>query len=144
MPIETYWMIEGRVSYFRYQGKITVDEIAVAAQTGIQMLESSDALLVHTLQDGREITDFPKNIGQILAVSREAQAHPQMGWGISVGLLDPATRYIAGMVYKIARTRQRFISNMDDALDFLQSIDQTLPDVRKAYDAFVERESIPR
>src|SRR5690349_20201246 len=51
MPITIQWLCEGHVIYGHYSGDITVDEIAGFSATLHEMVESSDAPLVHMVSD---------------------------------------------------------------------------------------------
>ncbi|MEO0560923.1 MAG: hypothetical protein AAF125_02345 [Chloroflexota bacterium] len=130
MPVKIYWLVEHKVSYFKYIGDVTLEELQEAAEIGIQMLdESTDTPLVHTLQDGQAMTQFPSNLGQVAKLSRAAHTHPQMGWSISVGILEPITKFISATVSQIMRSRQRFTDTLPEALTFLNHVDATLPDL---------------
>ncbi|MEM6527589.1 MAG: hypothetical protein AAF653_04805 [Chloroflexota bacterium] len=129
MPVEISWLVTGRISYFRYSGVVTLDEIEQASQRGIEMLGESDAVLVHSIQDGRKVTEFPKNLKAMLDVSGKAMQHAKMGWMVNLTDQNPFLVYIASMIGKLTQTRQRFLPDVKAALTFLADVDTTLPDL---------------
>jgi hypothetical protein len=129
MPVKIGWLVENRISYFRYEGDVTVEEVAEASRIGILLLEQSDHELIHSLQDSRFQKSFPSNINVLAKTVREALAHPQMGWLISVGIDNDLIRFVATLVSKLTRTRHRVIADYDEALAFLNKADSSLPDL---------------
>jgi len=141
IPVEISWLVEGRISYFHYYGVVTIEEIAQAGERGIEMLEESNALLVHSIQDGRDVTEFPTNVKAMFDVSQKSIRNPKMGWLISVLDDKPILQYISSMVGKLTKTRQRFLPDVESTLEFLADVDTTLPDLtglHKMYDAVKE------
>lgn len=127
MPIEIYWLVENKATYFKYIGDVTLDEIEIASDIGLSMLESAtDTLLVHTIQDGEQITSFPANLREINRVGEKARTHPKMGWMVSVSVVDPRIQFIVTMVAKLTRARQRSADSVSEAINFLRSVDTTL------------------
>lgn len=130
MPIKIYWLLENRVSYFKYIGDITLEELAEASEMGIRMLEeSTNTLLVHTIQDGEAMGSFPRNLAQVNEITKQSHAHERMGWMVSSNTLDPITRFVAETVGKLSKTRQRFTDTVEEALTFLNYVDSTLPEL---------------
>lgn len=130
MPIEVYWYLDKRVSYFKYSGVITVEDLQQSAEIGRQLLDSSDAPLVHSIQDSGAITEFPRNLYNVHKITNESLTHPRMGWLISTGINDQITRFVAEMLSKVTKHRQRFVITVDEALTFLNEVDASLPDLK--------------
>jgi hypothetical protein len=129
MPIHIGWLIENRVSYFRYKGDITVEELEQASQIGLDLIEQCDAPLLHTIQDNTAMTSFPNNAAVLLKTVRSSLMHPRMGWMISVSIQNKLTRQLSGLVSQITRTRHRIVETTTEAIEFLNYVDSTLPDL---------------
>lgn len=127
MPVEIGWMIPNRISYFRYVGDVTIEELTEASEIGLRLLRGASAPLVHTIQDSREMTSFPNKLGSVMKSVRESLTEPHMGWLLSVGIENDLVRFIATMVAKMTKLRHRIFVEMDDAYAFLQHVDTTLP-----------------
>lgn len=129
MPIETSWLLPDRVTYFKHSGVVTIEELAEAGERGIKMMESSPYPLIHTIQDGRDIKEFPNNVVRLSVAVRKANSHPKMGWMVTVNVGDPLLRYVVTMFVKITQQRQKFAASVPEALEFLNNADMTLPDL---------------
>lgn len=129
MPVEIGWLVEGRVSYFRYMGDIHIDEVMEASQIGLTLIEQTDAALLHTIQDNHAMTSFPKRVAPLVKSVRDSLSHPRMGWMLSVGLENELTRFVATFVSNITRTRHRIVADLPAAKTFLNQIDPALPDL---------------
>jgi hypothetical protein len=130
MPIAFYWLLENKVSLLAFSGEVTLDELQEGNSIGIALMETSpETLLVHSIHDASNITSFPNNLKAVMDVTRTSREHPQMGWSVSVGLVDPITRFVVTMVEKVTRSRQRYTDTLEEALTFLNQVDATLPNL---------------
>lgn len=129
MPVKIGWLLENRISYFRYEGDVHIREVEEAARIGIRLIEMSDEPLIHSIQDNRFQKSFPSNVKVLLSTVNEAMRHPRMGWLLSVGIDSDLIRFVATFVNKLTRTRHRVIADYDEALAFLSSVVTTLPDL---------------
>lgn len=131
MAIEVYWLVPDHVGYLKFIGDITIEELRDAANFWYDVLESTDSQLVHALHDGTPATSLPKNLNQVRAATNDALTHEHSGWTVSVGIGDSFMRFIALMVGKLTRMRQRILKDLDEGLVFLSEADESLPDLRQ-------------
>lgn len=132
MPVKIGWLVENRISYFRYEGDVHIREVAEASRIGILLIEQSDHQLIHSIQDSRYQKSFPNNVNALAQTVQEALRHPRMGWLLSVGIDNDLVRFVATLVSQLTRTRHRIIEDYDEALAFLKRIDASLPDISAA------------
>jgi len=126
MTANVSWYIEGRIVMVTATGSLTIrDGIAISNQL-IQLFESSTAPLVHVLVNQRDLSAVPQDLKQIVKATAFMR-HPQMGWLLLFGTENRAVHFMAYLASQIARLRHRRFSTLDDALDFLYSVDLTLP-----------------
>lgn len=129
MPVKVGWLVENRISYFKYTGDVTIEEVTEAAAIGLEFLYQSDAPLIHSIQDNSEQTSFPKEVGQLMKSVRTALSDPKMGWMMTVGLEGDVIRFVVTLVGRIARTRHRMFDTLEETVEFLQHVDTSLPDL---------------
>lgn len=126
MTIYIGWLVERQVSYFYYQGDITVEELHEAVLIAHEFLEQCERPLLHTIQNTEELGAFPNNLGILVREVKASLSHPKMGWMLSVGIKNPLTRTLASLVSSIAKTRHRIYDSDEEALAFLAYVDVTL------------------
>lgn len=75
------------------------------------------------------MTGFPMNLIQVNQISKAAFSHPQMGWMVVASVFNPMIRFVATMAAKMTHARQKIVNSTEDALRFLNMVDQDLPDL---------------
>lgn len=56
--------------------------------------------------------------------------HPRVGWVIVIGIQNRMFMFFISTALQIFRARLRFMPSMNAALEFLQDIDSTLPNLQ--------------
>lgn len=129
MPVEINWYSPQRVIFVRYTGNISADEMQYLAQNALAMLESAppDIMLVHSLYDFSALEKMPLNLKLASDTAAPAYSNPRMGWVAAYGLGNVYVKYLAQMVGQMFKLRYRFFDTQEEAVQFLQSVDMTLP-----------------
>jgi len=65
-------------------------------------------------------------------------SHPQNGWNTFIGLPNPIYKMTLSAVGMFGKARMRYFDTPQEAVDFLQSIDDTLPDLSTQKASFAE------
>jgi len=127
MPHQVNWYLENRVIFLSSYGEITDQDLLGVDQPIIDYMNHSDATLVHLIVDAANMTTPPsfKVVSQL-----KWPKHPQYGWAIIIGLKNPIQRFFVAVATNVFKTRQRMFNTLDEALDFLNEIDSTLPVLR--------------
>jgi hypothetical protein len=127
MSIQLSWYLENRIILLTSHGESSDQDLLNLDQPIINYLNQSQAPLVHLIADHRRGGKMPS-----LKVSMQIEwpKHPQYGWGILVGLTNPLQRFLVVVASNFFNVRQRMFNTMDEALDFLNEVDSTLPALR--------------
>jgi hypothetical protein len=127
MPMQLSWYLENRVMLLVNHGDSSDQDVFDIDQPIIDYLNQSQAPLVHLIIDNIGA----KYIPSVKAVtSVKWPKHPQYGWTILVGLTNPFQRFVNVVATNFFKARQRMFDTMDEALDFLNEVDSTLPALR--------------
>ena len=135
---EVSWLVENRIIYVYSEGAGSVEGIKQADRDIIRLINMSSAPLVHIILNLENITEMPR-LSDSIRARYEFPKHPQCGWSVFVGVKDPIQRMIVAILSNIFKARTRLIDNNVAAIDFLQSIDMTLPDLTAYKARFISK-----
>ncbi len=141
MTVEISWFLKGRVLYT--PGTTVREEMSERNGLILELIESEGkSPLVHTLIDhtnrynADELVRQPKRLNYYAELGYEEvrqrlHTHPMFGWVISVATPNVALK-LAGTVASQQRNyRWHSTATLEEALDFLQERDVTLPDLHE-------------
>ncbi|MGQ9907872.1 MAG: hypothetical protein ACUVS2_03450 [Candidatus Flexifilum sp.] len=122
---EMDWIVEGRVTYWKYWGDYTHDDLVAWDADAVDMLEHlpDDVVFCHAIYDMTEIRKMAP-LRDYLAL--EARKHPKVGWTLIIGSLGPVQRFILSAATQAMQVRTRFVASLDEAIELLRSVDATL------------------
>ncbi|MBA3873824.1 MAG: hypothetical protein H0X30_32225 [Anaerolineae bacterium] len=127
MPVQLSWYLENRVILMVNHDGSSDQELLELDQPVINYLNQSNASLVHLIWNNNDSKYMPSiNATKALQFPK----HPQFGWTITVGLNNPLQRFIVAVANAFFKSRVRMVNTMDEALDFLNEVDGTLPALR--------------
>ena len=121
------WLVEGRVAL--WEGSLSIHEVIESNQVFInQFLRAVPRdVIVHVI-----VTVPPGNLKFNLTQLRSATSclrEPNIGWLVVV--TDEAMkRFFATVISQVARVRFRSFATFEEACQFLNNADKTLPDLR--------------
>ncbi len=125
MPYEISWLVEKRVVYTRMYGFVTGEELANQNKDMTPFVKSSVQLL-HT------ITDATDGIGTDVKLRDLQKANftdiDNLGWAIYVSP-SKMNRFFASVITQLSHKRGRQFATLEEALNFLSDIDDTLPPI---------------
>jgi hypothetical protein len=128
MSIQISWLVENRIIYWLHTGDGTISNTKEADMEVIRLLEASSAPLVHIILDLQGLKEMP-SLADSIRAKYDFPKHPKSGWNIFVGMKDPLQKMVVSFMGNVFKMRARLLENNIEALDFLQSIDSTLPDL---------------
>ncbi len=131
MPHNHQWLIENRVFYNEYNGDVSADDLRRMATANLKYLESSDAPLVHCFVNAENLSKMPVNLTALRDSTLPTLQHPRMGWVIAYGTNNPLLSFLGSTVTQLFQTRYRLFDSYERAVEFLQSVDETLPDLSR-------------
>ncbi len=122
------WLIENKIILGKPEGDPSPEDLKQASETYQKLLDSSDAPLVHVLVDESKLETLPVSIS-VLAEKLDFLKHPRLGWFILYGNEDAMKNFVSSMLTGINKVRHRRFLTLEDSLEFLVSVDSTLPSV---------------
>ena len=125
MPYTIRWYILGSVVLSAYSGTVTKEEIRESTYKLIELIESTDREIVHTITDISEVTEALP-LTQIMSVIRETNFKPSKGWYITIGEKSPMIKFVSNLSRQLLRMRTRTFDTMEQAIAFLQEADSTI------------------
>jgi hypothetical protein len=127
MPFRIDWLVEQHLVYINVHGVTTVDDLQAYDEYALRVLDNSPHPLVHTIYDYTHAQIVPPLQA---TVKMKAGKHPNVGWVIFVNMQDIMTRFILSTASQVFRLRFRSFKTLEEALDFIQAVDSTLPNLR--------------
>jgi hypothetical protein len=124
MNYEISWLLKGRIVLHQTFALPTQDDVAQMDEQFLDYLEQAEAPLLHFIYDMSAQDKVPdlKTMANM-----EFTRHPAMGWAIVIGTVNPMTKFLITTVSQINKTRFRMFTTREEALAFLQEVDNTLP-----------------
>jgi hypothetical protein len=127
MPYTLRWLAAEKVVFQVVSGNFTVAELVASDADLVACLDQSTAPLVHMLVDLSGLSSVPL-VGAFKDIP--SLKHPRMGWYICFGISNKMLQSILYLVGQVFKVRYRFFNTPEEALDFLQKVDSTLPDLQ--------------
>jgi hypothetical protein len=128
MTIYYEWLIPGKIIYTRGVGNIEADELCeVMVKLTDTLSAHTDESFLHYISDSRYTEEVNANLKDMKEIFFNRESMPSLGWTVCVtpGMMD---RFITGLVLQFTGVRQRQYATIEEALTFLTSMDDTLPD----------------
>jgi len=127
MAIEIDWLLKDRVILLHFEGEITIPLLKQASDDTKILLDECSTPLIHSIIDGTGITKYSRNILQLREASQHLFSHPRYGWLVIYGTKDNLSHFFVNMVTEFFRVKMKMVDTRQDAVDFLKSVDNTLP-----------------
>jgi len=119
--------VENRVIYVRSYGVVSVAEIQTASAQAGQMMDSG-IKHVHMIADSIDVEKVTFNLTDLVKGLRGLPTSSNLGWSLNVSP-NVMYRFMASIISQIVNSRQRVFNTLEEAITFLQSVDETLPPI---------------
>jgi hypothetical protein len=127
MPIKVKWFYEGLVIHAQLEGILTGPDLTEYADNLDKLIATSDAPLIHLITDLSGMEMYP-SLGEVM---RSLHMPPRLGWTLVMGAkTNKIVRFLMQVITSSMRLRFRELESIDEAVDFLQKMDTTLPDLQ--------------
>ena len=124
MPYTLSWYQPNRIVLLKVEGLFTIVETrSLLAATLPYFADTTQ--LVHFLVDTRTLQRI-ENIPAALKAVQSGPTHPNMGWMIVVGRMNPMVKFVLDFVGLLTKSRYRRFDTMPEGLSFLKEIDGTV------------------
>jgi hypothetical protein len=125
VPIEVSWYVQGRVIYKRYYGVLTIGDLQ-ASNALVAEYVASGKPLVHIIVNSQDVTKHPYSLKDINStIPRTKSFHDGLGWTVMVST-HYIHRFMGQMASQMTRARFQTAVSLDEALQFLSSVDDSL------------------
>jgi hypothetical protein len=127
MPYKISWHQPNRIVLMQVEGLLTTSEVkSLIADSGSYVANGTP--LVHFLVDTRTLQKI-ESVPEALKVVQGNPPHPNMGWMIVVGKMNPLIKFFLDFVGLLTKSRYRRFDTMPESLTFLKEIDDSLATV---------------
>jgi len=123
MPYTSYWYLDRRIIYNHLHGAVTVEEASALEDENFQHFEEG-VPPVHIIVDMADVKKLPTNVSQLNRMLQRGRP-PALGWIVLVGV-NPLARVIGSMLCQVARIPFCTFDTLEEAVRFLQEVDNTL------------------
>jgi len=124
MPYTVCWYQQDRIAIAVLDGLVTIDEIDHYIGDIYNMMDTGKPL-VHVITDVRGLTKI-ENVPEALKAVKASPVHPNTGWMIVVGSLNPLVTFVVDFLGMIMKSRYRRFDTLPEAMAFLEDKDETL------------------
>ena len=127
MAYEVTWLVDKRIIYFHTSGIATIDDVKAGNKKVMLMLDEG-IQFVHLITDSTDVEKVQLGLTDLASVFRDMPSSPKLGWSIYVSpkILD---RFFASVTTQMTKSRHREYNSLAEAIAFLQSVDDTLPEI---------------
>jgi hypothetical protein len=128
------WLLPERVILIEARGELNVADREQAHSQIIGLIHSCATPAVHLISDTQQMTHIPWSV-----FNRPSglAGHPRRGWWLNIGTVPTVRiKWLSRLLAQLSRRRYIHCESIDEALQTLQKLDPTLPDlmaVSKAY-----------
>ena len=125
MENEITWLIENHVILNKIY-EWDLESLGESSFMTEGMVSTSDKPLVHTLYDFTEMEKYPMNVAAVGKAVKPLLSSNKLGWVITV-MDNPMILFLSTVATGLYGVRFRSFKTMNEALEFLQQRDSTLP-----------------
>ena len=125
MPYEISWLVDKRIVYIRTYGLVTGEEL-VAQNDELQNYIPLSENLLHVITDGTDTTGTDMGLRDLQKT--QFNDVENLGWAIYVSP-SKMNRFFASVITQLSQKRGRQFGTLEEALSFLQEVDDTLPPI---------------
>ncbi|MBE2270614.1 MAG: hypothetical protein IAE80_20420 [Anaerolinea sp.] len=132
MSYKLSWLLENRIILITYDGVFTKADLETYLKESLDMRDRANAVLgaggplVHTVTDARRMTKQDLSLQEALKVV-ETLRKQRVGWSIYIAA-NKLDQFLAGVGHQFAGVRYRSVSTVQEGIDFLKKVDDTLAD----------------
>ena len=130
MPITNEWFLEKRVLLTTFSGELSVAELTASTEEIRAAIDQSEGQFLHCLGDLGGVTKIPSNLKAITDATEGAMRHPHFGWMIVYDMPNPVIKFFGDIATRFFQVRYRVLDTQVEALEFLNSVDSTLPPLK--------------
>ena len=125
--VTVQWLLPDRVILIEARGKLNVADREQAHSQIIALIHSCATPEVHLISDTKQMTYIPWSV-----FNRPSglAGHPRRGWWLNVGTVPTVRiKWLSRLLAQLSRRRYIHCESIDEAIQTLQKLDPSLPDL---------------
>jgi hypothetical protein len=126
MAFELDWLVENRLIYCRLYDEVTVEDLARSDRLIRHMLHTGivyATMPTHVVMNVAEVRKLPRTLEASKALT--AHSEPGIGKMVFFGVTTPAMHSAIHMIYKVIRVSVELFDTPENAMRFLESLEET-------------------
>lgn len=129
MPIKIYWYVKDKIVLLDMIDKVTEYEYATMIHTS--PANQDHGYPIHTISTTENLQQHPEAMPSIKFLSKQMPESQQPQWILLIPSANSSVgKFMVSVFMQILRLRFRFVDSVDDAIQTLQRIDPTLPELQ--------------
>ncbi len=124
MPYQLSWYQPDRIVLMELTGLLATTEVQPLITAAGDYVQNGKPL-VHFLLDTTQLQKI-ESVPEILKVVQHNPPHPNMGWMLVIGAMNPLVRFFLDFAGMLMRARYRRFDTREQALKFLADMDSSL------------------
>lgn len=124
MAYEITWYLEDRITYSRFTGIVSADEIRAYNSDVIELLDSGLSP-IHAIIHHDGLVKIPANV-LLMRRLMTSLDHPSVGWLVHVSHERTPWIYAGQILTRMSMIKFRYVRTVDEAANFLYKQDQSL------------------
>lgn len=132
MPVQIEWFVENQIIHVDAIGDIIPEDVMELSEKVVASIDASDSPLVHVIISEAQMDSLPRSI-KVMKEITKFFGHERLGWFLIYGNTDRdrLAIFVASAVTSMARLRHRRFATLEESLEFLASVDSSLPTVEQ-------------
>lgn len=118
------WAVEKRVIISTFVGDVTKEDLIEYVNQMRELVKEAEQPLYH-ISNSLELNKVHLSLGALLQLVRSVGIVGHIAWQIDVNL-NPTNKMLAALSSQVMRLRTRTVPSMNDAVNFIKSIDDSL------------------
>lgn len=130
------WLLPDRVILIEARGELNIADRELAHSQIIGLIHACATPEVHLISDTKQMTRIPWSI-----FNRPSglAGHPRRGWWLNIGTVPTVRiKWLARLLAQLSRRRYIHCESLDEAMQMLQKLDPTLPDLKSVSKAHLQ------
>lgn len=130
MPVINRWLVPGKVIYADLIGDLSLESLKEGSDSIISMYNESEFDRIHILSNQAEMGSIPVSL-KLFNDATPFVRDKRLGWLIMFPEGNQFAKFMATMVTSLAKIDYRHTNSLEEALNLLSRMDQTLPSVEE-------------
>lgn len=138
MPVINRWLVPGKVIYTDLIGDLTLESLKAGSDSIISMYNESEFDRIHIVSNQAEMGNIPVSL-KLFNEATPFVRDKRLGWFVMFPEGNQFAKFMATMVTSLAKIDYRHANSLEESLNLLKRMDQTLPPVEDMMATITEK-----